>query len=85
LRAEHLRVVTADQGVGAEIVMAEHLGDSSLLHLRVHGLPELLHVRVASGHGHATAGQAVGLSPMVENTLLFDETGRCLAVEEALK
>lgn len=85
LRAEHLRVVTADQGVGAEIVMAEHLGDSSLLHLRVHGLPELLHARVASGHGHATAGQAVGLSPAAENTLLFDETGRCLAVEEALK
>ena len=82
LRAEHLQVVPIEQGVGAEVVMAEHLGDSSLLHLRVHGLPDLLHARVASGHGHATAGQAVGLIPVAENALLFDETGRCLTVEE---
>lgn len=82
LRAEHLRVVTSDQGVRAEIVMAEHLGDSSLLHLRVHGLPELLHARVASGHGTATAGQSVGLSPVAESALLFDEAGRRLAAEE---
>ena len=62
--------------------MAEHLGDSSLLHLRVLGLPGLLHARVASGHGHATAGQAVGLNPVAENALLFDEAGRRLAAEE---
>jgi multiple sugar transport system ATP-binding protein len=84
LRAEHLQVVPSEQGVPAEVVMAEHLGDSSLLHLRLAGLPELLHARVAAGLGQATAGQTVGLQPVAGSALLFDDTGRRLTGEEAL-
>jgi multiple sugar transport system ATP-binding protein len=83
LRAEHLQVVPPEDGVIAEVVMAEHLGDSSLLHLRVRGLPDLLHARVPSGQEVAASGQAVGLSPMGVHALWFDEAGRRLAAEEA--
>ena len=47
LRAEDLQVAPAAQGGGipARVELAEHLGDSSVLHLRLDGLPDLLRAR----------------------------------------
>ena len=78
LRAEHLQVVASGQGVPAEVVMVEHLGDSSLLHLRVEGLAELLRSRAPAGLGHAAAGQFVGLAPGAGRALLFGPGGERL-------
>ena len=75
MRAEHLRVLAPGQGVPAEVVMVEHLGDSSLLHLRVEGLAELLHSRVPAGPGQAATGQFVGLQPVADQALLFGPDG----------
>ena len=76
LRAEHLQVVATGEGIAATVVLAEHLGDTSILHLRVAGLAELLHAKVGTGHGHLVAGQAVGLQPDASRAMAFDASGR---------
>jgi multiple sugar transport system ATP-binding protein len=78
LRAEHLRIVAAGEGVPATLVMAEHLGDESILHLRVDGIDELLNAKVAAGQEALAAGQALGLRFDPSWVLAFDAQGRRL-------
>ena len=76
LRAEHLQVVSAGTGVPATLELAEHLGDTSILHLRVDGLSELLNAKAGPGHTGLAAGQGVGLTPDAAWALKFDAAGR---------
>ena len=77
LRAEHLRLLPAGQGsVAATVALAEHLGDSSVVYLRLAGLPELLHAKLGAGHGHLASGDTVGLQPDPAWALAFDAQGR---------
>ncbi len=79
LRSEHLRVTALGAGVPATVAMAEHLGDVSVLHLRVDGLAELLHAKVDPNHAHLGAGASVGLVPDAAAVLAFDDAGRRIA------
>ena len=79
LRAEHLDVAAPSQGVPADVAMAEHLGDSSILHLRVEGLGELLHARVEVGVALLQPGTSVGLVPRQDQVMRFDSSDRRLA------
>ncbi len=79
VRAEHLRVGALGAGVPATVVMAEHLGDISVLHLRVDGIAELLHAKVDASHGHLAAGSSVGLVPVAGSVLAFDAAGARIA------
>ena len=76
LRAEHLQVTAAGQGIPTTVVLAEHLGDASILYLRLEGMTELLHAKVGAGYGHLLAGQAVGVVPDASWALAFDASGR---------
>jgi multiple sugar transport system ATP-binding protein len=76
VRAEHLNVTEAGQGIAAQVEVAEHLGDASILHLRVQGLEELLRAKVGAGQAHLGAGHAVGLQPDASRCLAFDAAGR---------
>ncbi|MFO1339214.1 MAG: sn-glycerol-3-phosphate ABC transporter ATP-binding protein UgpC [Burkholderiaceae bacterium] len=76
LRAEHLSLSGDGAGVPATVALAEHLGDASVLHLRVQGLDELLHAKVGAGHTHWATGQSVGLLPEPGRGLAFDTDGR---------
>jgi multiple sugar transport system ATP-binding protein len=76
VRAEHMNVSEAGQGIAAQVEVAEHLGDASILHLRVQGLDELLHAKVGAGQAHLGAGHAVGLQPDASRCLAFDAAGR---------
>jgi multiple sugar transport system ATP-binding protein len=78
LRPEHLHVVPTGQGIAASVVLAEHLGDSSILHLRVDGVSELLHAKVGTEASAVVTGQALGLQPDAAWALSFDATGRLL-------
>ncbi len=78
LRAEHLRVVAAGQGVPALVELAEHLGDISILHLRVDGVAELLAAKVPAGHTHLAPGVPVGLEPDAAWALPFGPDERLL-------
>ena len=79
LRPEHLRVAPADSGVPAQVVLAEHLGDSSILHLKVDGVAELLNAKIGAENAPVEAGQAVGLMVDPKWTLGFDSAGKLLA------
>ncbi len=78
VRPEHLSVVAADRGIPARIELAEHLGDSSILHLRLEGVAELLSAKVGAGSDALVAGQAVGLVPDAAWALAFDAEHRLL-------
>ncbi len=75
LRPEHLRVLPAGQGVPASVVLAEHLGDSSILHLKVDGVADLINAKVGTDHQPLVAGQAVGLAADADWALVFDAQG----------
>ena len=79
LRPEHLHLLPAGQGIAAVVALAEHLGDSSIVHLRVEGVSGLLNAKVAATGSRIAAGQAVGLG-MTDTapTLAFDATGHRL-------
>ena len=80
LRPEHLTVAPVGQGIPATVVLAEHLGDVSILYLRVEGVSELLNAKVAIGHqAQCAAGQTVGLAPDASWALAFGADGRLLS------
>ena len=76
LRAEHLQVDAAGAGIPATLELAEHLGDTSILHLRVEGLADLLHAKAGPGHTELATGQAVTLAPDAAWSLRFDAAGQ---------
>jgi multiple sugar transport system ATP-binding protein len=78
LRPEHLQVVPVGQGIPAAVVLAEHLGDSSVLHLRVEGVTDLLSAKVSAEHSRIVSGQSIGLLPDAAWALGFDGQGRLL-------
>ncbi len=78
LRPEHLHLAAAGQGIPASVVLAEHLGDSSIIHLRVEGVAELLNAKVGTEHAQCSAGQTVGLVPDARWALAFGADGRLL-------
>jgi multiple sugar transport system ATP-binding protein len=79
LRPEHLHLGTPEQGVPAEVVLAEHLGDASIIHLRVAGVSGLLNAKVAANQADCSAGQTVGLMPNAAWSLGFGADGRLAA------
>jgi multiple sugar transport system ATP-binding protein len=78
LRPEHLHLAEAGQGIPATVVLAEHLGDSSILHLQVEGVAEFLHAKVDAKASHCETGQIVGIAPDAGWTLMFGADGRLI-------
>ena len=76
IRCEHLSVMLEGDGVPATVVMAEHLGDSSVVHLRVEGVKDIVHARIQANQFSVAAGDAVKLAPQSGHALLFDERDR---------
>ncbi len=79
LRPEHLTVAAVGTGVPAQVELAEHLGDSSILHLRVEGVTDLLSAKVGTGHQRVEAGAAVGVLPDAAWALGFGADQRLVA------
>jgi multiple sugar transport system ATP-binding protein len=79
LRPEHVQVSLSGSGVAASVVLAEHLGDVTLLHLRVEGVSGLVNAKVAADSGNWSHGQIVSLQPDAQHTLAFGAGGDLLA------
>lgn len=60
-------------------MLAEHLGDVSLIHLKVDGLDRLLNAKVGSGHANCNAGQTVGLLAQASQALAYGADARLMA------
>jgi len=76
LRPEHLKLAVAGQGVPATVELAEHLGDSSIVHLRVNGLSGLLNAKVGPQDIACNSGDLVSIQPDASRALMFDDAGR---------
>ncbi len=79
LRPEHLAITPPDQGVPAQVVLAEHLGDSSIIHVRVEGLADLLHAKVPANLPSCSTGDTIGVRPHAGTAIGFDAAGRLIA------
>ncbi|MEK8033959.1 ABC transporter ATP-binding protein [Ideonella sp. DXS29W] len=77
LRPEHLSVAPSGQGVPATVELAEYLGDTTLVHLRVPGVAHLLTARADGGVTGLAAGSKVDLVPEADKAIAFDAQG-CL-------
>ena len=77
IRPEHVHLHPADGGEGAPatLILAEHLGDASILHVRMDGLAGLMQVRIPLTGDGLSPGQAVRLVPDAGRALAFDESG----------
>ena len=78
VRPEHLQVHASGEGVAATVVLAEHLGDASVLHMRVQGVADLLKAKVAAHSGPFQAGQMVFLRAAAQDVLGFDAAGQSI-------
>lgn len=74
IRPNELGLVKAG-GLDAEVVLVEHLGATSLIHVRVRGLSPLLTVEQSSKSLPA-AGSRIGLHVAPETIHLFNQTGQ---------
>ncbi|MFM1855035.1 MAG: hypothetical protein RLZ83_344 [Pseudomonadota bacterium] len=77
LRPEHLRL-RPDPGpddVSARVELAEHLGDTTIAHLRVDGVDDLLRAKLEGDASGLRAGQQVALSTTVSTRMRFDQAG----------
>ncbi len=79
LRPENLMIATPGTGIRAQVELAEHLGDASILHLRVDGLDGLLTAKRGVDQPQVEAGQTVGLTFDPAWVLKFDQAGKLLA------
>jgi multiple sugar transport system ATP-binding protein len=77
VRPEHLQVHAGGAGVAATVVLAEHLGDASILHMRVQGVAALLKAKVAAEQA-IQAGSTVFLRAEPQYVLAFDAAGQAV-------
>jgi multiple sugar transport system ATP-binding protein len=78
LRPEHLHLGVAGEAVPARVELAEHLGDVSILHLRVDGVDDLLHAKVAGDNALYADGQTVHLMAERRAVLAFGQDGNLM-------
>jgi multiple sugar transport system ATP-binding protein len=77
LRPEHLHL--AESGLPAQVELAEHLGDTSVLHVRVEGVATALTLKAnAVAARGLSSGQRVQLGADAAHALAFDGEGRLL-------
>jgi multiple sugar transport system ATP-binding protein len=77
VRPEHLQVHAGGAGVAATVMLAEHLGDASILHMRVEGVATLLKAKVAAEQS-IEAGSTVFVRAEPQWVLAFDTAGQAV-------
>jgi multiple sugar transport system ATP-binding protein len=78
VRPEHLLLTSEQDGVPAQIMLVEHLGDVSIVHLRVEGVEDLLTAKLSAHQATLAAGQQVGIRFDLERALAFSKDGQLL-------
>ncbi len=79
LRAEHLHLDDATQGIPATVELAEHLGDTTIAYLRVAGIANLFTAKVGGDNASPmVGGQTVNVSVQANSALAFDGDGRLI-------
>ena len=76
IRPEHLHLTGNGASVPARVVLAEHLGDASVIHLQIAGLEVLLNVKVAARENRLQVGDMVGVGFDANAALSFAADAR---------
>ena len=76
IRPEHLHLTGNGASVPARVVLAEHLGDASVIHLQIAGLEVLLNVKVAARENRLQIGDMVGVGFDASAALSFAADAR---------
>jgi multiple sugar transport system ATP-binding protein len=84
LRPEHLQLSAGGDGVPLRLVLAEHLGDTVVLHLQLDGVDSLLHAKVAPPSVLPEPGSIVHVKTVSGHALAFDAQGLRLAMAPSL-
>jgi multiple sugar transport system ATP-binding protein len=79
LRPEHLHIAPNSAGIAAAVVLVEQLGDSSIAHLRVDGITDLLCAKVGAVQHAIQAGQTLCLAPDVARVMRFHADGSLIS------
>ena len=80
IRPEHLQLGGAGPAVAAQVMLAEHLGDASVIHLQVQGLDALLTVKVSASDARLQIGQRVAVGFDATHALAFSAKGLRLPI-----
>ncbi len=78
IRPEHLHLADNGASVPARVVLAEHLGDASVIHLQIAGLEALLNVKMAAREARLQVGDMVGVGFDATDALSFAADARRL-------
>jgi multiple sugar transport system ATP-binding protein len=79
VRPEHLHIAPNSTGIAATVVLVEQLGDSSIAHLRVDGITELMCAKVGAEQHAIQAGQTVCLAPDAARAMRFNADGSLIS------
>ena len=79
IRPEHIRLSVDGDGIPAQIVLLEYLGDSMIAHLRVQGCDELFKVKLSDSNVEFADGAMVFMMPDLKYVLNFDSGDRLIA------
>jgi len=81
VRAEHLGIGSLDEGLAACVELVEHLGDVSILHARLDGMPHAIALKLDRKDAQHGVGARVGIKVASSSVTLFDANGAAVAFE----
>ncbi|RAR56659.1 carbohydrate ABC transporter ATP-binding protein (CUT1 family) [Paraburkholderia unamae] len=81
VRAEHLSIGPADEGLAARVELVEHLGDVSILHARLDGMAHAIALKLDKKDAQHAVGARVGVKVASSSVTVFDANGETVAFE----
>jgi multiple sugar transport system ATP-binding protein len=75
IRPEQCKLTDNSKGVEAMVTLAEHLGDSSILYLKIDGLESLFNVKLDANANKVQNGDKLFIDAEFQHVLAFDSAG----------
>jgi multiple sugar transport system ATP-binding protein len=80
VRPEHFSISPDAQGLEGHIALVEHLGEATLVHIRLLGTDTDVAIKLPGSHPEHRAGQTIRITCSEAQMCLFDEAGDAIAV-----
>jgi multiple sugar transport system ATP-binding protein len=78
IRPEQCKLTDSTHGVEACVTLAEHLGDSSILYLKIEGLESLFNLKLDANARKVQNGDMLFITAEPQHVLAFDAAGHNL-------
>jgi multiple sugar transport system ATP-binding protein len=80
VRPEHFTVSPTTSGLEGHIALVEHLGEATLVHVRLLGTDNDVAMKLPGSHPQHRAGQSIRITCSDAHMSLFDDTGKAIAI-----